>query len=167
MPVVNSDQQALNALEPWKYSGGKDAKDVNIDDLSATLEAHRASNRAAVIRKIELDANEIRRHYKRPVLEQDSDGRSEVKNTHKEKEDETHQMWPADSLQAKEKYGKTGCRGFVKKNDPLEYSGTVQWLKEPWIIPKNCKYMQLQLQRPWLAYIETMGEDALERFVLG
>ena len=171
VPVVSSDQQTVEeSLETWHDKSGKalairerDTKDVIVEDLSATLEAHRASNRAAVIRKIRVQDCQ----YLRSSLD-NSDRGSEVEMIHeakeKAKEDEPPQMWPADSIQAKERYGVTGTTGFFKKTDPLEYTGVAQWPKQPWKIKHSSKDMPMQ--RPWLAYMGTTNEDYLKRFVL-
>lgn len=172
-----SDKQTVERLEPWQDSSGeawartqKDAKDIILDDLSATLEAHRASNRAAVIRKIRVQEDDIPGIYLRPLLDKGDagDAGSKVEEIHEvqeeAQEDEPHQMWPADSVQAKEIYGKTGCRGYFKKIDTLEYTGAAQWPKQPWKISHSSKDMPMQ--RPWLAYMGAMNEGYLERFVL-
>lgn len=174
MPVLSSDKQAVETWEPWQDSSGKelarrerDTKDIIVDDLSATLEAHRVSNRAAVIRKIGVQASDLPESFLRPLLDK-GDGGGEVEEIHEvkeeAKEDEPHQMWPADSVQAKEIYGKTGSRGYFKSTDSLEYTGAAQWPKQPWKISHSSKDMPMQ--RPWLAYMGTTNEDYLERFVL-
>ena len=45
----------------------EEAKDVFIDDLSATLEAHRTTNRATIVRKLFRKANHIP-FFKRPLI---------------------------------------------------------------------------------------------------
>ncbi len=171
MPAVNSDKQAIESLEPWQDISGKalarrdeDRKDIIVDDLSATLEAHRASNRAAVIRKIRPRAVDPAPPFLRFSLGEGENGGNEVKKTHEPSENKPHQIWPADSVQAKERYGKTGSRDFVKRTDPLEYTGVAQWPKQPWKI--NHSSGDMPMQRPWLAYMETMNEDYREQYVL-
>ena len=174
MPVVTSDKQAVESLEPWQDRGGKvlarrekDTKDIIVDDLSATLEAHRASNRAAVIRKIRVQETDSKENFLRLLLDKGDRG-GEVEEIHEVKEeakkDEPHQMWPADSVQAKEIYGPTGFRGDLKETDSLEYTGAAQWPKQPWKINRSSQ--DIPMQRPWLAYMGTTNEDYLERFVL-
>ena len=46
----------------------EEAKDVFIDDLFATLDAHRTTNRAAIVRKLNQRANEGSLDFKRPVI---------------------------------------------------------------------------------------------------
>lgn len=171
VPAVNSDKQFIENLEPWQDTSGKalarrekNAKDITVDDLFGTLEAHRASNRAAVIRKIRLRADHFQGPILRPSLGEGGNGGSEVKQTDEAKQNEHWPMWPADSVQAKRRYGKTGTKGFVKKTDPLEYNGVVQWAKQSWKLRHSSE--DLIMERPWLAYMDTTSEDCLERFVL-
>lgn len=172
MPLANSDQWATEALEPWQDSDGKalarsekDAKDIFVDDLSATLEAHRASNRAAVIRKVNVTAVVAPPRFKRPLLERDGNDGSEVNETHEEeKKNIRSQMWPADSVQAKDMKRKRGDGRFEKKNEALEYTAVAHTPQGPWRI--GIPFEGIQIQRPWLAYVETTGEDKLQKFVL-
>ena len=46
----------------------EEAKDVFIDDLSATLEAHRTTNRATTVRKLTQQANYELPYFKRPLI---------------------------------------------------------------------------------------------------
>ena len=172
MPVANSDQRATEALEPWQDSGGKalarsekDAKDIFVDDLSATLEAHRASNRAAVIRKVNVTAVVAPPRFQRLLLERDGNDGSEFNETHEEeKKNIRSQMWPADSVQAKDMKRKRGNRRFEKKNEASEYTAVAHTPQGPWRI--RIPFEGIQIQRPWLAYVETTGEDKLQKFVL-
>ena len=176
MPVANGDRGAINTVEPWQDSGLKalakseeDAKDIFVDDLTATLEAHRASNRATVVRKI--DNHGIASPFKYPIAKPHKDGKKDgqnkVKKELKIKKVKVNplQMWPADSVQAKSEHGKKGSIDVVRKSQPLEYNGSIQGLKKPWKI--SHVYMDMDRQRPWLAYMENEGGDARERFVLG
>lgn len=170
MLVANSDQQAIETLEPWQDSNGKmlarneqDVKDIIVDDLSATLEAHRASNRAAVIRKTPT-AGSTTLPFKRLSIQKDSGRGSRVKEKSAQKRSRICQLWPADSVQAKKLYGSTGTNGFVKKGDQLEYIGTASSLKSSWKYDPGLEHSQMQ--RPWLAYIRTTSDDKLEQFVL-
>ena len=172
MPVANTEKNTLETLEPWQDSSGntlarreEHAKDIVVDDLSATLEAHRESNRAAVIQKLKWKSDhDLVDLVSRPLLRTngDGDGGTEAKKTKEGKEYEMHQMWPADSVQARKSYGKTASR--VKSKDILEYSGVVQWPKNPWQISDNSTFKPTQ--RPWLAYLDTTNEDYHQRFVL-
>ena len=170
VPLTISNTQAIQTLEPWQDSCGKaparkeeDGENIMVDDLPSTLEAHRASNRAAVIRKLK-DSTNLVPTMLRPMLRKDGDGSNEIRETKEWKEIESLRMWPADSVQAKKRYGTKDSRVFVKSGRPLEYTGIATWPKRPWRINDSSKDMLMQ--RPWLAYIETTSEDYLERFVL-
>ena len=109
------------------------------------------------------NANTIR-SVKWLSLDQDSDGGSEIKQSHEEKDNERHRIWPADSVQAKNKYRKKGTTGFDKKGEVLEYTGIAQRIRWPWKTGHCSK--DVRMSWPWLAYIESTGENNLERFVL-
>ena len=146
VPLHNSDKQTLESLVAWQDSCAQwpsrmpeDTKDVVLYDLSATLEAHRATNRAAVIRKC---AQETIRF---------------VSTSHGE--------------ELTSVAGDTGQRRFVsdgaspqdagtkKSTDPLEYAGAAQSPKRHWKYIKT--RTRMQLQRPWLPYMEhTQGDYA-------
>lgn len=155
VPVASSDQKAIEILEPWQDNGAnaharkeKGAKDIIVDDVAATLEAHRASNRATVY------ANEkSSKRLVRNIYSEKGNGAADV----------TH-IWPANSVQARERYGDAFCKELVKRDGPLEYIGSLQWPKGPWKIIIDD--MEMQIQRPWLAYLKTTNEDNIGRFVL-
>ena len=168
--MASSDHKAIETLEPWQDSGEfelarkeRDSEDIIVDNLAATLEAHRASNRAFVVRNV--DATGVERPFKGVVPEKGSDrGKKVDETTQGEKKYKTRHLWPADSVQAREEHREAARKWFVKRDDPFEYNGTLQWPKEPWRIVTS--YMEMQMQRPWLAYLETTSEDNLGRFVL-
>lgn len=170
MPVANSDQQAIETLEPWQDSDGKtlainekDLKDIFVHDLSATLEAHRASNRAAVIRKTPIDGA-TSPPFKRLSVQKDSGRGGKVKDGSAHKRLRICQLWPANTVQAKKLYGRKGTKGFVKKDDELDYIGTAFSPGRPWNHDLGLEHSQMQ--RPWLAHIRTTSDDKLEQFVL-
>ena len=177
VPVVNSDQHAIETLEPWQENVAislaqkNDTKDILVDDLTATLEAHRASNRATVIREVEtLPSNT--KGYKRPLLlEHGRDGNNAAKKVHEEIyekiEGPQNPMWPLDSVQAKAKYGEKDCKTYYKKGAALEYTSAVAWCQGHWRQKHSLhKVQDTPMKRPWLAYMGTMGENSLERCVL-
>ena len=185
MPVVNSDQHAIETLEPWQENvaislakNKTDAKNIIVDDLPATLEAHRASNRALVnrrtpvikpvIREIKSKLIDTRRLRERSLsFEQGNDGDSGTKNIHEEKEEKFNPMWPLDSAQAKAEYGEKRCKTYYEKGDALEYTGAVVWPQRAWKQERSFRDTQdTPMKRPWLAYMKTTGDDNLERFVL-
>lgn len=181
VPLANNDQHPIETWEPWQDSSAKaptgtdwKAKDVIVHDLSATLESHRASNRAAVTQKNAPPIRKIRSGpivtelENGPVLEQDSDGGRESQKINEGKEGEPFQgrlrLWPLDSVQAQRQYG--GKNRRVKedaKNDVLEYTAVAFDNKGPWRLyrPQNSKF-----RHPWMNYVKTAGRDNLEQFVL-
>lgn len=187
--MVNSDRPAIETLESWLENlaislarNENDAKDIYIDNVAATLEAHRASNRAPVIRYVSKRAPVIR-YVRKPViftralrkqalfLEQSNDGDGGAEKTHtkihEEKEGKLIPMWPLDSVQAKAKYGEQVCGTYRKKRDALEYTGAITYPQGSWEKKGSFKDTQdTQMRRPWLAYMRTTGEDNRERFVV-
>ena len=177
VPVANTDKQAIESLTLWQDSSGKalvrkalarkeeDTKNIFVDDLSATLEAHRASNRAGVIRKLKSKepVGNLAAPVLRPLLAKSSCEGSKITETHTVKESGSHQIGRADPVQAQGRCGTIGSRGRVRKTDPSEYTGVTQWPKQPWEI--NHSSDDVSLQRPWLAYMETTNERSLQRFV--
>ena len=178
MPVVNSDQHPIETLDPWQENvaisqakNNQDSKSILVDNLSATREAHRAFNRAAVIRVVK-PRDIYTKGIKRPlVLKQSSDGDKAAEKLHgeiyQEEEGTLLPMWPLDSVQAKAKYGEKGCKTYNKKRDALEYTGAVVWPQGPWKQTHSLHDAQdTPMKRPWLAYMRSTGEDHLERSVL-
>lgn len=136
--AVEHDRQAIEDSSLWEEAHRKiverrpvDTQAVIVDDLPGTLEAHRARNRASVIRKIIPNATtQTSNPFLRLSLEQshhNGGGVSEVsatshapKGDHSqddESNDRTNQtvkevkdkvdmpIWPADSIQFERKYG--------------------------------------------------------------
>lgn len=65
-PVKDSQDTWKKGLDLEEKRSQKDDQDVFVNDLSATLEAHRARNRASVIRKVEASPSQL---IKRPLFE--------------------------------------------------------------------------------------------------
>ena len=178
VPVVNSDQHSIEYSEPWQENVAvslakikKVPEDILVDDLDATLEAHRASDRPTFIREVEsVPSYDLK--PKRPLrLKQGSDGDGAAKKVHEEidkkKEGPQNPMWPLDSVQAKARYGEKDCKTYYKKRAALEYTSAVAWCQGPWKQTHSFhKVQDTPMKRPWLAYMRTTGEDSLERCVL-
>lgn len=170
-----------------------DAQDVVIDDLSATLHAHRASNRASVIRKIAAPSD-IPDLFLRPSINEKhqsegspsedlTEGIALAKNGLKsgvtgDQAEQTQQgqiagsrIWPADSVQAQEGYGRRSRKrvrkragdNFVKSRGVLEYTGVPFLPRGSWEYGRSSTPL---LQRPWLAYMEESSGDHLETLVV-
>ncbi len=195
---VDDDRNVIEGSSSWEDHHAREVgrrlvtvKDVVIDDLSATLEAHRASNRASVIRKIHLppDTSEF---FFRPTI----DGRHEVKEVGNERLPEGRvpakdgfkrcldgdqagktpegdvaamRIWPADSTQAQRAGGGKGWKrvrlrtgnNFVKSTGVLEYTGKSLRPAQAWANSTVGIF-----QRPWLAYMEEHSGDGLKRYVV-
>lgn len=74
-PLATNNRQIGEGQEPGLHhirkdqDPGEETQDITVDDLSATLEAHRARNRAAVIRKIEPQSGNTHGLFRRPLLQ--------------------------------------------------------------------------------------------------
>lgn len=197
---VDDDGNVIESLSAWEDHHARevgrrpvDVQDVVLDDLSATLEAHRASNRASVIRKINAPSDipslflrpSIDRNYagKEALSEDLTEGgelaqnslKSSVDDNQAEETQEENEagigIWPADSLQAQEGYGRRNRKrvgrkvgnGFVKSRVVLEYAGVAFSPTQSWVYgPSSTK----TFQRPWLAYMEESSGDHLGRLVV-
>ena len=172
MPLANYDQHPIEIWEPWQDIS---TKDVIAHDLTATLEAHRASNRAAFTQKNSPPIRKLRSGpigtelEDGPVLEQDSDGGRESQKINQGKEGEPFQgrlrLWPLDSVQAQRQYRKKNrpVKEFAK-NAVLEYTAVAFDNKGSWRIVyhnQNSKF-----RHPWMNYVKTADRDNLEQFVL-
>ena len=73
-PLTTIKGQSNGGQKPGSRNAGKQrdseaTQDIIVDDLSATLEAHRARNRAAVIRKMEPSSGDTNKLFRRPLFE--------------------------------------------------------------------------------------------------
>ena len=150
-----------------------DTKDIIIDDLQATLEAHRATNRASVVRKTIGDVPEIAPSDSgicRPPLTQPLDHNVEPEHEAADAEPvkEVSQfrklgarLWPADSIQGqrvREEQLQNGRKAAEEYDG--EYVGTNFRPQGYWRVRSARDY-----QRPWLAHIEGHDGDGLARWV--
>ena len=120
-------------------------KDIVADDLWATLEAHRATNRTSVIRSIRTKNPTIFHPELKPVARL-----SEAEETNEDpaKKWGLGRFWPADSIQNErlplEKQNKTRRGGL------LEYEG--QCLKPHW--PWYDERPPIYREQPWLSHLK-------------
>ncbi len=198
--VVDNDGQEKEDLFSWEEHHAEevgrrpgDTQGVITSDLPATLEAHRARNRASVIRRIDAPSKTPRSIHRPPIETShndgkgssgpptrsralsSNDGKGNVKSIKvKQKLEEAKAsmpMWPADSTQFITRYGdgkKKGIRmtrtgKYVKSNEVLEYTGTPLSPNRSWSWRANVAPL---LQRPWLAYMEESSGDKTKRFVI-
>lgn len=147
-----------------------DTKDIIIDDLQATLEAHRTTNRAAILRKINTEVQPVASIYRPPLdkllaqneeLEYEAANTSSVKGKWQIKRDKAR-FWPADSVQCQRLREERHERGSkTAEQDDGEY------------VARNFRpqgYWQIRfgedMQRPWLAHMNGHDGDGLTRWVL-
>ena len=175
----------------WKSREDKrrnTARDTNIntknifaDDLAATLEAHRAENRARVVRKVGSDVDERSFGIYRPLIrnpgQQTSEGVAAEQTTSvlrpddespllnvtkidlsknqgallKKRETKRGPSWPTNSLQYKNAKGK---KNKIKHDQPLEYEGKNLKPCDQWarnVLQPPTTSAGIRLQAPWLA----------------
>lgn len=158
-----------------------DTKNIFADDLAATLEAHRAENRARVVRKVCSDVDKRSFGVYRPLIrnpgQQTSEGvaaeqtisvlrpddESPLLNVTKvdlsenqgavlkERKTKRGQSWPTNSLQYKDAKGK---RNKIKPDQPLEYEGKNLKPCDQWarnVLQPPTTSAGIRLQAPWLA----------------
>ena len=159
----------------------RQAQDIAVNDLQATLEAHRARNRENTIRKILVppltakvqpcDWQEELNYsgdLKKPLL-QETDINANSQSTNEAKKKISLPLWPADSIQAwrmgaidARRYARTS-RSF-RNEEVLEYRGTPQRTKSIWkILPDNEGQISRRISRPWLGYLEHDSDDPHQR----
>ena len=150
-----------------------DTKDIIIDDLQATLEAHRATNRAAVLRNIATevpqttlsDAGIYRPLLNRP-LAHDAEPEHETADPRPVKEQGQVKkggagLWPADSVQGQRiDQGQHGKGGKFGGEDDGEYTGRNFRPQGYW----HFRFLR-DMERPWLAHMDGCDGDGLARWV--
>lgn len=139
-----------------------DDRDIVVDDLFATLEAHRATNRAKTIRKVgnDIPAEVLAYNgwYSLALTQNDiaQDGKRTI--------DTVAEAPVVGSLNApdgqhvrqqKQKAGRSG------NNIPLEYQGLSIKPQPPW-----APYSRSNLQRPWLTHLKEHEGHGRTRYVL-
>lgn len=158
------------SYEGQARGGQIDEQTIFIDDLSATLEAHRARNRASIIRKIGETRLVSSGENKQHVLDDKEKQTPSASNAVSEQPQRTVngdllERWPADSLQARRLMVREGRCGVVKSDKVLEYKGAIEGIKSPWKIESHGHVRRRILERPWLAYLENRSEDVKDRLV--
>ena len=147
-----------------------DTKDIIVDNLQATLEAHRATNRATVVRRLYSEVQSTIGIYRPPLDDarcQKQEPEHEAANTRPVKGDweiqrDRGELWPANSPQ--------GQRSRTKWH---EKGGNAAEKDNGGYVAKNFRpqgYWQIKfgedMQRPWLAHMDGHDGDGLMRWVL-
>ncbi len=190
------NEQNVGVERLGKYNGQDKQKWQNrqdlifLDDLVATLEAHRDHNRASVIHKFEQNVDEALLPFKRLSLdgassedaettyerggdETDTNGRSSTSaagpspsevsvRAYRRRQGPRPLQWPANSVQYVEEGSKTRNTGFIRSLDPLEYTGAVVPIKKSW---KWSGANPTMINTPWAPYMEDSTGDNYERSI--
>ena len=192
---IASPEHAVKTPLSWDESHGKlvgrrpvNSQEILVDDLEGTLEAHRARNRAAVVRKViqpsdtfnpylRLQVGDLpqgahqndRQNNETPASQtpkekgQSNRNRDKLKQKLGNEHNATFRFsWPADSLQAKQTYKKSTLNKYIRSTKPLEYTGRTLGMSRQWQLRQD---VARYLKRPWLHYVRLGGDDNQDRFV--
>ena len=162
MVSANTQTGEGNSKPQW-------ADDVNVNDLTATLEAHRATNRAVKVRKGRFKQRPSKKRLS--IADKETEPDAEESNTGTTRDDGNHKSerqksnwvkshWPAHSSQV---LTLTGQRYHAKAHKVLEY-------KACWLPPQGPFSIEESVpQRPYLALIADRGNTkaggSLQRYV--
>ena len=178
---IDRHEQAALDSPSWETDHAKrvrrrpvDSKRVNVDNLSETLEAHRAHNRASIIRKIKLPHEPYYQVY-RPLFQSSRNSdEGRVKNgkgeSRQEESESGIRLGSSDRVQdqrngADREQNDSPPGHKNKKTEPsktLEYVGKALDPIGTWRLNTESKSI---LQRPWLAYLKDSSSDRFLRFV--
>lgn len=169
-----------------------DNRDVDTEDLAATLEAHRDRNRASVIRKIHAEP-EVPLPFKRPEIQRitlepqvDGDTRDPITNSTakgsqpsaaaKELQYDSNKVrtkspriWPADSVQSRQGISGRGKKRHLVKSRRISVKSHRD-LEYEGVAMKPKKtwaldpHSRISLQKPWISYMGKPSAITTERF---
>lgn len=172
-PSGNGFERAALKKQRIKFQREED-KDIIVDDLAATLLAHRATNRASLVRRINVDLEYVPIDFRRPsIVEQLSLNRSRALKDEKV----SHSARRAPKIQRTQgnpdlKVGKntlthtttrasekgTECRAL---RPPVpEYEGK----DIPPCLPWKRRLLRKREESPWLALLANTEGDGLTRY---
>ena len=162
----------------------EDIQDIYINDLDATLEAHRAANKAKIIRRVKASTDPTVKHLILPKPVDDanltipqsnrnttkSDGRREKGNyaagkaTVKVNDSllKPWEYWPVGSIQRRERFP---AEQVARKGAVLEYHARAMNPVGLWKRPST-RASRSDFFRPWLGHLDETGGDALQRCCL-
>lgn len=159
-----------------KFQRGED-KDIIVDDLAATLLAHRAKNRASLVRRINVDLDYVPIDFRRPsIVEQLYLNRSRAREDEKEahsasearKAPKIQRTQGNPDLNVREKtQTQATARASKKRTEsrtirPLvpEYEGK----DIPPCLPWKRRLLRRREESPWLALVANTEGDGLTRY---
>lgn len=142
-----------------------DIKDIYVNDLVATLEAHRATNLASIIRKLHTSIEVEPIFFKRPSAlgtERDADSGDDNETSLLTRDGSKKvgplQHWPARSFQY-DKLGGCGVKApYLQEYLPLTIGPTY-----PWQLGGNS--IAGKLKWPWLVQLDDYDSNGLQRSV--
>ncbi|KAL8737765.1 MAG: hypothetical protein Q9181_001355 [Wetmoreana brouardii] len=186
-PSNGSSSKTEDRFVPYVKERPEDTKDIYVNDLEATLEAHRATNRARVIRRVYVPTDP---GFLRPDVEQsneDAEVDAERQSNRTQSQDFNEQaeavvgnpedvneerssfetrkvtspklweFWPAGTIQYQE-LGGPMQRG--RSRGALEYYASARRPLDTWEVKR---VGSISFRRPWLGHMEDWGGDSLQR----
>lgn len=181
---IHSRNPSGNRFEPRatlkkqriKFQRGED-KDIIVDDLAATLLAHRATNRASLVRRINVDLDYVPTDFRRPsIVEQLFLNRSRARKDGKESQSafgvrgapkvQHTQGNPGLKVgkntqsQATTRASKKGTECRTLRPPVPEYEGK----DIPPCLPWKRRLLRRREESPWLALVANTEGDGLTRY---
>lgn len=175
-PSGNGFERAALKKQRIKFQRGED-KDIIVDDLAATLLAHRATNRASLVRRINVDLDYVPTDFRRPsIVEQLSLNRSralkdekgshsafEARQAPKIKRTQGNPYLKFGKItprQATTRAGKKGTECRTLRPLVPEYEGK----DIPPCLPWKRRLLRRREESPWLALLANTEGDGLTRY---
>lgn len=175
-PSGNGFERAASKKQRIKFQREED-KDIIVDDLAATLLAHRAKNRASLVRRINVDLDYVPTDFRRPsIVEQLSLNRSrslkdekvshsafEARRAPKIQRTQGNpdlKVWKNTQTQAKTRASKKGTECRTLRPPVPEYEGK----DIPPCLPWKRRLLRRREESPWLALLANTEGDGPTRY---
>lgn len=176
IPSDNRFERATLKKQRIKFQRGEDT-DIIVDDLAATLLAHRATNRASLVRRINVDLDYVPTDFRRPsIVEQLSLNRSRAlkdeKGPHsafkarrapkieRTQGDPNLKVGKNTHTQATTRASKKGPECRTLRPPVPEYEGKDIAPCLPW----KRRLLRRREESPWLAFLANTEGDGLTRY---
>ena len=156
IPKIKVSNLSVNEQQRRNPKRSEDHSNVFVNDLSATLEAHRTRNRASVIRKI---VDHAEPYFLRPLLPNTGVGQNSNAPVDVRNEPRTAPVRIATQKTTKKRREGRNAR----KGKDLEYTGKVPRSVGPWV--NHLSNGKRDFHSPWLAYMEGYKKGYFERSV--
>lgn len=172
----NGFERATLKKQRIKFQRGED-KDIIVDDLAATLLAHRATNRTSLVRRINVDLDYVPTDFRRPsIVEQLSLNRSRALKDDKESRsafearrapkiqrtqgDPELKFGKITHRQATTRASKKGTECRTLQPPVPDYEGK----DIPPCLPWKRRLLRRREESPWLALLTNTEGDGLTRY---